>query len=198
MAAPHPDPLLLFGATGDHAYKKIFPALQAMVRRGHLAVPVIGVAKGVNMQGWSFGDSIPARPLHVRQGDTVHFTLVNNSTMGHGIAQIFAAAGLSVRCYDEHAAARGTLLDRVRENLQRMAAAAPGTVRLTMLTTKMATSALSTVRRTRGSVTRSDTARRVRTQVAPRASPSAHTTRRRRRREATIQNQTSQAIIVRM
>jgi glucose-6-phosphate 1-dehydrogenase len=39
------DALVFFGATGDLAYKKIFPALQAMVRRGHLRVPVIGVAR---------------------------------------------------------------------------------------------------------------------------------------------------------
>jgi glucose-6-phosphate 1-dehydrogenase len=39
------DALVLFGATGDLAYKKIFPALQAMAKRGDLGVPVIGVAK---------------------------------------------------------------------------------------------------------------------------------------------------------
>jgi len=43
------DALVFFGATGDLAYKKIFPSLQAMVKRGHLDVPVIGVAKS----GWS-------------------------------------------------------------------------------------------------------------------------------------------------
>lgn len=43
------DALVFFGATGDLAYKKIFPALQAMVKRGHLNVPVIGVAKA----GWN-------------------------------------------------------------------------------------------------------------------------------------------------
>jgi glucose-6-phosphate 1-dehydrogenase len=43
------DALVFFGATGDLAYKKIFPALQAMVKRGHLDVPVIGVAKA----GWN-------------------------------------------------------------------------------------------------------------------------------------------------
>ena len=32
----HSDALVFFGATGDLAYKKIFPALQAMARRGHL------------------------------------------------------------------------------------------------------------------------------------------------------------------
>jgi glucose-6-phosphate 1-dehydrogenase len=46
MTTPsHSDALVFFGATGDLAYKKIFPALQAMVKRGHLSVPVIGVAK---------------------------------------------------------------------------------------------------------------------------------------------------------
>ena len=39
------DALVFFGATGDLAFKKIFPALQAMVKRGHLDAPVIGVAR---------------------------------------------------------------------------------------------------------------------------------------------------------
>src|SRR5271168_4914620 len=45
----HSDALVFFGATGDLAYKKIFPALQSMLKRGHLDVPVIGVAKA----GWN-------------------------------------------------------------------------------------------------------------------------------------------------
>jgi len=49
MHGSHADALVFFGATGDLAYKKIFPALQAMVKRGHLTVPVIGVAKA----GWN-------------------------------------------------------------------------------------------------------------------------------------------------
>jgi glucose-6-phosphate 1-dehydrogenase len=48
-ARPAADALVFFGATGDLAYKKIFPALQAMVKRGHLDLPVIGVAKS----GWT-------------------------------------------------------------------------------------------------------------------------------------------------
>ena len=48
MNAQSCDSLVFFGATGDLAYKKIFPALQAMVKRGALDVPVIGVAKS----GW--------------------------------------------------------------------------------------------------------------------------------------------------
>ena len=45
----HSDALVFFGASGDLAYKKIFPALESMVRRGKLDVPVIGVAKA----GWT-------------------------------------------------------------------------------------------------------------------------------------------------
>jgi glucose-6-phosphate 1-dehydrogenase len=49
MSEAHSDALVFFGATGDLAYKKIFPALQAMQKRGNLDVPVVGVAK----QGWN-------------------------------------------------------------------------------------------------------------------------------------------------
>src|SRR5947208_13820401 len=44
MIATHSDSLVFFGITGDLAYKPIFPALQAMIRRGHLDIPIIGVA----------------------------------------------------------------------------------------------------------------------------------------------------------
>ncbi|HET9985704.1 MAG TPA: glucose-6-phosphate dehydrogenase [Longimicrobiales bacterium] len=50
------DALVFFGATGDLAYKKIFPALQALARQGELELPVIGVAKA----GWSL-DQLRAR-----------------------------------------------------------------------------------------------------------------------------------------
>ena len=36
------DALVFFGASGDLAYRKIFPSLQAMLKRGNLAVPVFG------------------------------------------------------------------------------------------------------------------------------------------------------------
>jgi glucose-6-phosphate 1-dehydrogenase len=45
MTAPRSDAFVFFGASGDLAYKKIFPALYAMTRRGHLEMPVIGVAR---------------------------------------------------------------------------------------------------------------------------------------------------------
>jgi glucose-6-phosphate 1-dehydrogenase len=44
-AAPLSDALVFFGAAGDLAYKQIFPALQNMVRRENLNVPIIGVAR---------------------------------------------------------------------------------------------------------------------------------------------------------
>ena len=61
--APHQrsDALVFFGATGDLAYKKIFPALYAMTKRGHLGIPVIGVASS----SWSVDD------LHKRAHDSI-------------------------------------------------------------------------------------------------------------------------------
>jgi len=56
MSNQKSDALVFFGATGDLAYKKIFPALQAMVKRGNLNVPVVGVAKA----GWNL-DQLRAR-----------------------------------------------------------------------------------------------------------------------------------------
>src|SRR5215467_2823925 len=56
MSTAHSNALVFFGATGDLAYKKIFPSLQAMLKRGHLTVPVIGVAKS----GWKL-DQLRAR-----------------------------------------------------------------------------------------------------------------------------------------
>ena len=49
MAIPSSDAFVFFGATGDLAYKKIFPALQAMIRAGELAMPIIGIARA----GWT-------------------------------------------------------------------------------------------------------------------------------------------------
>src|SRR5271170_5760327 len=54
----HSDAFVFFGATGDLAYKKIFPSLHAMVKRGNLNVPVIGVAKA----GWNL-DQLRARAV---------------------------------------------------------------------------------------------------------------------------------------
>jgi glucose-6-phosphate 1-dehydrogenase len=61
MTASRSDALVLFGVTGDLAHKMIFPALYAMVKRGNLRVPVIGVA----LPKWSL-----AR-LHQRVTDSI-------------------------------------------------------------------------------------------------------------------------------
>ncbi len=61
MARSHSDALVIFGVTGDLAHKMIFPALYAMVKRGTLTVPVIGVA----LPKWS-----PER-LHRRVADSI-------------------------------------------------------------------------------------------------------------------------------
>ena len=56
MTPVQSDALVFFGATGDLAHKKIFPALQKMIKRGKLNVPVIGVANA----GWNL-DQLKAR-----------------------------------------------------------------------------------------------------------------------------------------
>jgi glucose-6-phosphate 1-dehydrogenase len=48
-AARESDALVFFGATGDLAYKKVFPAIQTLIQHEHLDVPVVGVAKA----GWT-------------------------------------------------------------------------------------------------------------------------------------------------
>ncbi len=56
METAESDALVFFGATGDLAYKQIFPALQALVKRHNLNIPIVGVAKA----GWNL-DQLKAR-----------------------------------------------------------------------------------------------------------------------------------------
>lgn len=56
--------------------------------------------------------------MNAQEIDTV--AVVGLGTMGHGMAQSFAAAGCAVRCYDERATARDTVVDRIRGNLDQM------------------------------------------------------------------------------
>ena len=51
MTTASSDAFVFFGATGDLAYKKIFPALQALIRAGDLDMPIIGMARA----GWTLG-----------------------------------------------------------------------------------------------------------------------------------------------
>ncbi|HET9934787.1 MAG TPA: glucose-6-phosphate dehydrogenase, partial [Polyangiaceae bacterium] len=58
----HSDALVLFGATGDLAFKKIFPALYSMFKRGHAPFPIVGVSRG--------GSSLEDLKQRVRQSIT--------------------------------------------------------------------------------------------------------------------------------
>lgn len=62
MDASRSDALVFFGATGDLAYKQIFPALQALVTRHNLDIPIVGVAKA----GWNLDQ------LKARARDSIH------------------------------------------------------------------------------------------------------------------------------
>jgi glucose-6-phosphate 1-dehydrogenase len=78
MDALHSDALVFFGATGDLAYKKIFPSLLAMVKRGHLNVPVIGVAKA----GWGLEQlRARARDSVEKHGDVDEAAFAKLSTL---------------------------------------------------------------------------------------------------------------------
>lgn len=78
--APRSDALAFFGASGDLAYKKIFPALHAMARRGNLQFPVIGVAKS----GWNL-DQLRAR---ARESIEKHGGGVNEQAFGRLIERL--------------------------------------------------------------------------------------------------------------
>lgn len=67
MAAARSDTLVFFGASGDLGFKQIFPALQALIRRGNLDMPIIGVAKS----GWDL-DQLKQR---VRESLEAHGSL---------------------------------------------------------------------------------------------------------------------------
>ena len=65
---PLSDAFVFFGATGDLAYKKIFPALQALVRRGKLTVPVVGLGRSIPPAGCPDQPRLP-RPGEDPEGD---------------------------------------------------------------------------------------------------------------------------------
>jgi glucose-6-phosphate 1-dehydrogenase len=79
------DALVLFGATGDLAYKKLFPALHALESRGQLGIPVVGIAR----EGWTLDrlcarirDSL--RDAGVPDGDEAAERLIASMRYVHG------------------------------------------------------------------------------------------------------------------
>jgi glucose-6-phosphate 1-dehydrogenase len=85
MSEPRSDALVFFGITGDLAYKKIFPALHAMARRGHLDVPVIGVARA----GWTL-DRLRAR---ARESIEQHGGAVDEAALAQFSARLRLVGG---------------------------------------------------------------------------------------------------------
>jgi glucose-6-phosphate 1-dehydrogenase len=63
----HSDAFVFFGATGDLAYKQIFPALQALVRRGQLSSPVVGVGRS----GWTGQQLIERARASIKEHSTL-------------------------------------------------------------------------------------------------------------------------------
>jgi glucose-6-phosphate 1-dehydrogenase len=85
MTASRSDALVLFGVTGDLAHKMIFPALYAMVKRGVLNVPVIGVA----FPNWSL------QRLRNRVTDSIKRSgrIDNKSALHHLLSQFKYVSG---------------------------------------------------------------------------------------------------------
>ena len=87
MSAPeHSDALVLFGATGDLAHKKTFDTIQALIKRGHLDSPVIGVAKsGMTReqlldQHRAMNEAVQARdPIAARAAVEAHLSYVEQA-----------------------------------------------------------------------------------------------------------------------
>src|ERR1035437_7162092 len=85
MGRPHSDALVIFGVTGDLAHKMIFPALYAMVKKGALKVPVIGVA----FPKWSMVR------LHKRVTDSIERSggIDNKRALQHLLSQLKYVSG---------------------------------------------------------------------------------------------------------
>jgi glucose-6-phosphate 1-dehydrogenase len=100
MATNQSDALVLFGVTGDLAHKMIFPALYAMVKRGGLTVPVIGVA----LPKWSM-----AR-LHRRVTDSIERScgIDNKRALRHLLSLLKYVSG-DYKDANTYAAIRGAL-----------------------------------------------------------------------------------------
>ncbi|TAM03864.1 MAG: glucose-6-phosphate dehydrogenase, partial [Rhodanobacter sp.] len=89
MALPRSDALVFFGATGDLAYKKIFPALLAMTRDGNLDVPIIGVAHS----DWSVKQLCKRARDSVKQAAKDHGEKFNKTVFDKMVARLQYVGG---------------------------------------------------------------------------------------------------------
>jgi hypothetical protein len=83
------DALVVFGITGDLAYKQVFPALQAMIQRGHLDVPIVGVAKDGNLEQLRIRSPDFAVWIPLLVGAAAHLVL----SVLFGLVFVFLVAG---------------------------------------------------------------------------------------------------------
>ena len=99
MAIPSADAFVFFGATGDLAYKKIFPALQAMIRCGDPDMPIIGMARA----GWTLdGDARRSLQLGASMTKTKQLHDLGQSLWLDNITREILDDG-TLRCYiDEY------------------------------------------------------------------------------------------------
>jgi glucose-6-phosphate 1-dehydrogenase len=120
MTAPHSDALVFFGATGDLAYKKIFPALQKMVRRGRLDVRVIGVASskwGLEQFKARARDSIEKHGGVEGRGKFYEEAGAIRDVVQNHMLQVIACLGMEPpagRGHEQLRDERGRLLEHVR------------------------------------------------------------------------------------
>ena len=104
MTASRSDALVLFGVTGDLAHKMIFPALYAMVKRGDLTIPIIGVA----LPKWSL------QRLHKRVTDSIKRSGgIDNRKALHHLLSLFKYVGGDYRDPDTFRAIKSAL-DKAR------------------------------------------------------------------------------------
>ncbi len=81
--APGPKPKGQIVSARDATLSSLQPSpLQVTYRATDVTVEI---AAGVRYNAWTFEDTVPAPVLHVRQGDTVQFTLINEASAGHSI-----------------------------------------------------------------------------------------------------------------
>jgi len=111
MPTPRPesDALVLFGASGDLAFKKIFPALYAMERRNHLGVPVIGVANS----HWTTAELVARARESLERWSTQGKTALDEAALARMLGRLHYIDG-DYQNADTYAQLRRELGDRQR------------------------------------------------------------------------------------
>ena len=74
-------------ATSPAYDARLAPVVDAPIKEFRIPIKdaTLEIAKGVTYQGWTFGGTVPGPVIHVRVGDLVRVTVVNNSPMPHSI-----------------------------------------------------------------------------------------------------------------